>query len=115
MNTDKRNLITKGHYAISIPILGIYASAIYFFELSFLVISISTIVAWTFWSYMVPKWKLSSIKQLSSTEDYVNWYSNSIASFLIWPDSNWFNQTEFWTEKDKDEYQELRKSLLNIQ
>lgn len=55
MKTTHRNLINQGHYAITIPILTLFALVYWMFGLDFLALSISVIGAWLFWSVMVPK------------------------------------------------------------
>ena len=114
MKTNQKDLINQGHYSITIPILCMYAGAYWVFGLSFLALSLTTLVAWLFWSFMVPKWKLNSIKQIDSTEGYLKWNSSAIWNFLIWPDFSLLTKTEIWNKEDKLEYQELRNTLLNI-
>ncbi len=114
MKTNHKDLINQGHYSITIPILCMYAGYYWIFGLNPFALAITTLVAWLFWSVMVPNWKLKSIKEIDSTESYVKWYSSAISNLLCWSDSNWFTKTEIWKKEDKLEYQEMRNALLNI-
>lgn len=114
MKIDQKALINRGHYSINFPIVVLYAAAFWVFGLDFIVLSIVTVVAWLFWSIMVPKWKLKSIKNLDSAESYVEWNSNAVFNGLIWPDNSWLAKTELWNKNDRLEYTSLRDSLLKV-
>jgi len=114
MKTTINNLITQGHYSVTIPILTIYSISYFLFDLSFAILGITTLIAWGFWSIAIPKWKLNSLKNLNSTSEYFEWNSKAIWNGLIWPEHNFLNKTEIWNKKDKSEYEKLKNDLLNV-
>ena|SRR5690554_6105917 len=114
MKTPINNLITKGHYSVTLPILTIYAVSYFLFDMSLVIIGITTIIAWTYWSISIPKWKLKSIRSLNSTSEYLEWNSKAIWNGLIWPDYSLLNKTEVWNDEDKSEYEKLRNDLINV-
>jgi ABC-type transport system involved in Fe-S cluster assembly fused permease/ATPase subunit len=114
MKTIINNLITKGHYSVNLPILAIYLTSYFLFDLSFAVLGFTTLIAWGFWSIAIPKWKLNSLKNLNSTSEYFEWNSKAIVNGLIWAENSLINKTEIWNKNDKAEYEELKNSLLNV-
>jgi ABC-type transport system involved in Fe-S cluster assembly fused permease/ATPase subunit len=114
MKTSINKLISKGHCTVNIPILTIYFLSYKIFDMSFIVLGISTLIAWGFWSFSIPKWKLNSLRNLNSTAEYFDWNSKAIWNGLIWPEHSFINKTEIWNKKDKAEYEKLKNNLLNL-
>jgi hypothetical protein len=62
----------------------------------------------------VPKWKLSSIKNLDTISEYLEWNSKAISTGLIWPDDSFLSSTEIWDQEEQSEYSRLRGDLMNM-
>jgi hypothetical protein len=114
MKTSINKLITKGHCNVNMPILAIYFLSYKIFDMSLIVLGISTLIAWGFWSFAIPKWKLNSVRNLNSTAEYFDWYSKAIWNGLIWPENSFINKTEFWSKRDKAEYDKIKSDWLNL-
>lgn len=113
MKNRINNLIASGHYSITLPILIIYAISYLILGMNILVLGLTTLVAWRYWSITVPKWKLKSLRSLESTAQYLEWNSKAIWNGLIWSKHCVINNSEIWSADDLSEYQRLRNKFIN--
>ncbi len=105
--------IYNGLCSITAPIVLGYIFSFMIFGLSMMVAVVTTLLAWLFWSIVIPKWKLKSIKKLESASDYMDWYSKAISNGLIWSDSSFLCRTEIWNKNDQQSYLQIKNDLLN--
>lgn len=65
-----------------------------------LVLLASFLLAWTWWSISIVKWKIWAFQDLDEKTAF-ELYNKSIEGKLIWPRESIFNKTEIWTRKEK--------------
>jgi len=66
----------------------------------------SIIMAWIWWSWALPKWRLWAVKQVDDVELL---FDKAIQAQLMWPVGHFFQKTEINSPKQK---RELRKVML---
>jgi hypothetical protein len=68
------------------------------------------VLAWTWWSYNVPKWRLWALERVS---DWPSLESDAIGAGLIWNENSLFGRmcarTEIWSATDREREAELRR------
>lgn len=63
----------------------------------------SFILAWTYWSFMVPRWRIGSLKRVKNWDKLLFWSVNQ----LVWPQGHFFERTEIWTARQRQLAYEL--------
>ena len=96
-------IILTGHFLVNLPVLiimgGFIYAGIYHIEdnLWMVLFLLGFILAWIWWSFMVPRWRRWALKQGASEKKLQKW---AVATGLTWPKGSIFERTEF---KLKDE------------
>ena len=66
----------------------------------------SIILAWVWWSWALPKWRLWAVKKVDDIELL---FDKAIEAQLMWPVGHFFQKTELSSAKQK---RELRKTMF---
>ena len=66
----------------------------------------SILLAWVWWSWALPKWRLWAVKRVDDIELLFN---KAIQAQLMWPAGHFFQKTEINSAKQKDE---LRRIMI---
>tara|TARA_R110002073_G_scaffold128999_5_gene275224 strand:+ start:20055 stop:20450 length:396 start_codon:yes stop_codon:yes gene_type:complete len=74
---------------------------------------IAVFIGWFWWSYKIVKWKYFAFSKLTLNESH-KLYSKAIGAGLIWPTGSFFNKTEIWTKKDKNNWLKIDPEIRKI-
>ncbi|HEY1837400.1 MAG TPA: hypothetical protein VGG36_07065 [Rhizomicrobium sp.] len=62
--------------------------------------------AWLYWSVMIPRWRIWSLRRVADWEKLVKLSTNQV----IWPSGCVFEHTEIWTAKQREIAGELSQA-----
>lgn len=65
-----------------------------------------------YWSLVVPFYKLYSVRNLFTKDDFLKWEKWSVRSFLFWPQSFNLDKLECWDADNLKEFLDLRSKFL---
>ena len=95
--------IIIGHIAVTIPVLIIlfgfmFVGYLFFQNINwFVFLFLGFVLAWIWWSFMIPRWRIWVHRQGVNPEQLQKW---AVLTGLVWPKGWIFEKTEF---KVKDE------------
>jgi len=67
-------------------------------------------ISFTYWSILIPHYRLFCIKKFKNTEEYRFWQKWSINTMLFWSDEFSFTM-ECWDKRNLKKYIEIKNSL----
>ena len=70
---------------------------------------IGFILAWTYWSFVAPKWLVWAYKKVDNKSEL---YTRAIKGKLIWEKGHWANKTLIFSKKDKAFVTEIEQSVI---
>jgi len=128
-----KEVINRGQFSVNVPVyiisIGIPVLSVFIIShftpsvitviVGILSFVLSFILAWTWWSFAISKWRLWAMKN-TDKKDWVELNKKAIEGFLIWEEGHKFEKTEIRNNEEQKKielfYKEIneRKLLKNI-
>ncbi len=104
--------VAVGNLVVNLPVFalllgpGFAAASAGRDDLLLIVLPISFVAAWAWWSFSVPRWRLWAYERVESTSDV---HHKAIASGLVWPRGSLFERTEFKSPAQRRRQEQLER------
>lgn len=117
---DIKSLINKGLIRVYLPLVFFVITCVIIGEFLMLddtiialILLVSVIIGWVWWSYQIVKWKCWAFSKVRKQESH-DLYIKAIGVGLIWEAGSVFNKTEIWTAADKIKWSKLDPEIQKI-
>ncbi len=117
-NKSVSSVIRRGHLMSTVPIMiimfGSFGLGFYFGINNKYIPAIpigivaGIVLPWLYWSMITPRWKVWSLQNVDNVHE---WQRRAIRERLIWPEDNFFNRTEIWSYRLRQDYNAAAKRL----
>jgi hypothetical protein len=104
--------VVVGWLVVNVPVIAIFLCSALFAAQSDLNIKLSLLIAfvaaWTWWSLVLPRWRLWAYERVPSTGALQKW---ALAVGLVWPRGSFLERTEIKSSALRERQQVLERQF----